>query len=307
MHVWLPFQDEDAALDAVGAMPKGVRFTCVDDPMNLPDERDDVVFWVLPNGVRPETFAQMADMPGLRAIQLGSAGYEHVLEHLPAGINVCNAGGVHDTAVAEIAVGMAIAQSRHLDRFARAQAEGRWAPEAGPGIADKRVLIVGYGRIGAAIEARLLPFEVSQIVRQANRPRTEPVLVHGAAELPALLPEADLLFVITPHTPQTEGMLGTAELALLPDNALVVNVGRGKVIDTDALLAEVASGRLRCALDVVDPEPLPADHPLWRQPGALIVPHVGGASDAFEPRMNALIARQLAHLAAGEPFENIVV
>jgi phosphoglycerate dehydrogenase-like enzyme len=130
--------------------------------------------------------------------------------------------------------------------------------------------------------------------------------VHPVEDLHRLLPEADVVFLIAPYTPQTEGLIGARELALLPDGALLVNVARGKLVDTDALVAELATGRIRAALDVTDPEPLPADHPLWRQPGVLISPHVGGASSAFFPRADRLMAAQLARFTAGQPLENVV-
>src|SRR5690606_8031015 len=130
--------------------------------------------------------------------------------------------------------------------------------------------------------------------------------VHPVDRLPELLPDADVVFLIAPLTPQTRGLIDAAALKLLPDGALIVNVGRGKLIDTEALLAETASGRLRAALDVTDPEPLPADHPLWRTPGVLIVPHVGGASTAYQPRADRLVAAQLRRLANGEELENVI-
>jgi phosphoglycerate dehydrogenase-like enzyme len=168
------------------------------------------------------------------------------------------------------------------------------------------VLIIGYGQIGAAIERRLAGFEVASVTRLARRPRPEPVLVHSVEELPRMLPNADVVFLVAPHTPQTEGMIGSEELAALPDGAVFVNVARGRLVDTDALLAETSTGRIRAALDVTDPEPLPPDHPLWRTPGVLISPHIGGASSAFFPRADRLIAAQLGRFAAGKELENII-
>lgn len=164
----------------------------------------------------------------------------------------------------------------------------------------------GYGHIGAAIEARLQGFEVASVTRVSRRGRTGPPPVHPFDDLPALLPEADVVFVTAPHTPQTEGLFGARHLGLLPDGALLVNVARGKLVDTAALLAELSSGRITAALDVTDPEPLPAAHPLWHAPGVLISPHVGGASSAFAPRADRLIAAQLARFDAGQPLANIV-
>jgi phosphoglycerate dehydrogenase-like enzyme len=128
--------------------------------------------------------------------------------------------------------------------------------------------------------------------------------VHGTEDLLELLALADVAFLMAPHTPQTEGMISRRELAALPDGALLVNIARGKLVDMDALLAETSTGRIRAALDVTDPEPLPPEHPLWRTPGVLISPHVGGASTAFFPRADGLIAGQLGRFAAGKELEN---
>jgi phosphoglycerate dehydrogenase-like enzyme len=229
------------------------------------------------------------------------------LPHVPEGVVLCNAAGVHDTSTAELAVALALASGRHLDRYARNQPSGIWESlRLGISLADQRVLIIGYGHIGAAIERRLSGFEVASVTRVARRPRTEPVPVHAIDDLPELLPDADVAFLVAPHTPQTEGMIGGRELASLPDGAVLVNVARGKLVDTEALLAETSTGRIRAALDVTDPEPLPPEHPLWRTPGVLISPHVGGPSSAFFPRADRLIAAQLGRFAAGKKLENII-
>ena len=164
------------------------------------------------------------------------------------------------------------------------------------------MLIVGYGQIGEAIEARVLPFE-AEVTRVARSARDG---VHAIGELPDLLPHADVVVLIVPGTDETTGLFDAAMLARIKDGALLVNVSRGAVVDTDALLAELESGRIRAALDVVDPEPLPADHPLWRAPNLLLVPHVGGASSAMEPRAHELVREQLHRFAAGEPLANVM-
>jgi phosphoglycerate dehydrogenase-like enzyme len=221
-------------------------------------------------------------------------------------VQLCNAAGVHDASTAELAVSLALASNRHLDTYARNMPSGTWGNDFATSLADRRVLIIGYGRIGEAIERRLAGFEVASVTRVARRERTGDVPVHPIGDLPTLLPEADVVFVITPLTPDTEHLIGAAELAAMPEGALLVNVSRGKVVDTDALVAATASGRIRAALDVTDPEPLPPDHPLWRTPGVLVSPHVGGQSTAFYPRMQRLVRDQLAHFAAGEPLANVV-
>ena len=225
---------------------------------------------------------------------------------MPPGVTLCNAAGLHDTSTAELAMALALASGRHLDDFARNQPAGAWRFEWGRALADQRILIIGYGHIGQAIEQRLDGFEVASVTRVARHARTGPPEVRPIEEMHRLLPQADVTFLITPHTPQTEGMIGAAELALLPNGALLVNVARGKLVDTDALVAELETGRIRAALDVTDPEPLPPDHPLWRQPGVLISPHVGGASSAFFPRADRLMAAQLNRFMAGQSLENVV-
>ena len=239
-------------------------------------------------------------------MQTLTAGYEEFLPLLPAAATLCNAAGLHDASTAELAVALALARGRHLDSFARNQSAGAWKPVWGQSLADRHVLIIGYGHIGQAIERRLQGFEVASITRVARRGRPGPPRVHPIDDLHRLLPQAEVTFLIAPYTPQTEHLIGARELELLPDQALLVNVARGKLVDTGALLAALATGRIQAALDVTDPEPLPADHPLWRQPGVLISPHVGGASSAFGPRADRLIAAQLARFAAGEPLANVV-
>jgi phosphoglycerate dehydrogenase-like enzyme len=170
------------------------------------------------------------------------------------------------------------------------------------------VLVVGYGKVGRAIAARLLPFETT-VTAVASRPRPGDELVdevHGIDELPTLLPEQDVVVVITPLTDATAGLVDARFLSTMKDGALLVNVARGKVANTEALVAEASSGRLRVAVDVTDPEPLPPDHPLWSTPNVLVSPHIGGASTAFRPRAVALVRRQLAAYAEGRPLDHVV-
>ena len=304
---WLPYADRAEAGRRLGGIPEGIEVDCYradGDP--YPDSIAEVEFYVLPYMSGVETLERASEMTSLKVIQTLTAGVENYLPYVPNGVTLCNAAGVHDASTAELAVALMLASGRHLDDFARNQPAGRWAPEFGRALADQRVLIIGYGHIGQAIEHRLNGFEVASITRVARRARTGPPEVHPIEELHRLLPKADVTFVIAPYTPQTEGMIGARELALLPDGALLVNVARGKLVDTDALVAALETGRIRAALDVTDPEPLPPDHPLWRQPGALISPHVGGASSAFFPRADRLMAAQLNRFVAGQPLENVV-
>ena len=235
-------------------------------------------------------------------MQTLSAGVEHIAPWVPEGVTLCNGRGIHDTATAELAVTLTLASLRGIPDFVRAQDRASWEPVKRPSLADKQVLIVGYGQIGAAIEERLLPFECS-VTRVARSARDG---VHAIAELPELLPEADVVVVIVPGTSETAGLFDAEMLAKVKDGALFVNVARGPVVDTDALLAELESGRFSAALDVVDPEPLPEDHPLWGAPNLLLVPHVGGNSDAMDSRGLRLVREQLQRYAAGEPLENVI-
>jgi phosphoglycerate dehydrogenase-like enzyme len=244
----------------------------------------------------------MAQMPSLEVVQTLTAGYEHVLPYLPEGVTLCNARGVHDASTAELAVALTLASLRGIPEFVRAQERHEWSPGMYESLADRTVLIVGYGSVGAALERRLVPFECD-ILRVA---RTERDGVAPIAELEALLPRADVVILTVPLTDETRGMMNPARLGAMRDGSLLVNVARGPVVDTEALIAELASGRLRAALDVTDPEPLPPGHPLWAAPGVLISPHVGGASSAFEPRARRLVYDQLGRYAVGEPLSNVV-
>jgi len=306
-RIWLPYPDLTSAEAALGPLPDSLVADCFLADGNWPESIDEVEFLVAPYMLPPDkVMSRVADMTSLKVVQLLSAGYDNYLPFLPSGVSLCNAAGVHDASTAELAVALALASNRHLDTYSRNMPSGTWGNDFSTSLADRRVLIVGYGRIGAAIEQRLAGFEVASITRVARRERTGDVPVHPITDLPTLLSQADIVFLITPLTPETEHLIGAAELALLPDGALLVNVARGKVVHTEALVAATATGRIRAALDVTDPEPLPADHPLWWTPGVLISPHVGGQSSAFYPRMQRLVRAQLQRFAAGEPLANVV-
>ncbi len=270
---------------------------------------DEIAFVVPPYIDRRMRLDLLASMPALEVVQLVTAGYDNVTPHLPEGVTLCNGGGIHDASTAELALALILASLRGIPDFVRAQDEPRWIrTRIWDALADRRVAVVGYGKVGRAIVQRLLPFEV-EVTAVARRARDGDDLVgtvHGIDELPALLPEQDVVVLITPLTDATEGLVGPQFLAAMKDGALLVNVARGKVVDTDALLAETRSGRLRAALDVTDPEPLPPEHPLWSAPGVLISPHVGGASTAFRPRALALLRRQLTAYASGQPLDCVV-
>jgi phosphoglycerate dehydrogenase-like enzyme len=295
--VWLPFPP-----DELGELPDGLRYEHFDADGDLPASADEVELYVLPYRFRAADGEVLAQLPRLKVIQTMSAGIEHIASYVPEGVTLANGRGIHDTSTAELALTLVLASLRGVPQFVRDQDESRWRPVTRESLADKQVLIVGYGQIGEAIEARILPFE-AQVTRVARRAREG---VHAIDELPTLLPEADVVVLIVPGTEETRGLFDAQMLGHLKDGALLVNIARGPVVDTDALLAELTGGRIHAALDVVDPEPLPEDHPLWHAPNLLIAPHVGGNSSAMEPRAHRLVREQLQRYAAGEPLANVV-
>lgn len=279
-------------LDGVEVLPYDAR---AED--TVPGAGRDVDVLVLPFYPTP-WLGRMGEVPGLRAVVLATAGYEHAVPFVPAGVDLANAVAVHDTPTAEMALALVLASQRALPTYVRAQDRGTWDTSAvgqERALADSRVLILGYGGIGRALARRLLACE-AEVVAVASRARIGDELadpVHGVDELPELLPLADVLVVAVPLSDRTRGLVDADVLAALPDGALVVNVARGPVVDTDALLRECGSGRLRAAVDVTDPEPLPDGHPFFTTPNVLVSPHVGGGTPAAFPRMGAYATIQL--------------
>ncbi|WP_330173457.1 2-hydroxyacid dehydrogenase [Streptomyces sp. NBC_01498] len=305
--VWLPIP-----ADEIEGLPGDLAYRHWDGGADYPADPADCAFYVVPYmkgmdvALRP-----LAAMTSVRVVQTLSAGIDHVtpgLGTLPAGVRLCNARGVHEASTAELTLALILASLRGIPGFVRGQDAEEWRSGFYPALADRSVLIVGYGSIGAAVEDRLTPFECARVARVARSARaTERGPVHALADLPDLLPEADVVIMTTPLTEETKGLAGAEFLARMKDGALFVNVARGPVADTGALLAELESGRIRAALDVTDPEPLPAGHPLWHAPGVVISPHVGGSTSAFMPRAKRLLADQLTRYAAGEVLRNVVL
>ena len=298
MTVWLPYADWPDLIDLPPGLPVGVFDGSGDPPPGL----DDVDFFVLPYLAGPGPARLMARMPALRVAQTLTAGVDDVRPLVPAGVTLCNARGVHDASTAELAVALVLASLRGVPDHVRAGERGEWAHDTRPSLADRRVLIVGYGSVGAAVEARLAGFECD--VRRVARTARDGVEPFEA--LARLLPWAEVVVLTVPMTDETRGLVDAAFLAALPDGALVVNVARGPVVVTDDLVAEVSTGRLRAALDVTDPEPLPPDHPLWSCPGVLVSPHVGGDTSAFLPRARRLVEAQVRRYVAGEQLANVI-
>jgi phosphoglycerate dehydrogenase-like enzyme len=268
----------------------------------LPASVADVEFYVPSFFPTPASVEVMRHMHRLRVVQALTAGVDRLRPHVPAGAVLCNARGAHDAATAEWVVAAMLGALREFPFFAREQAARRWAYQPTDQLATKTVLIVGYGSIGAAVERRLAGFEVT-VLRVARGPRPG---VSGLTELPALLPSADVVVLLVPFTPQTAGLVDGGFLGRMRDGALLVNAARGAVIDTAALCAELASGRLHAALDVTDPEPLPPDHELWTLPGVFITPHVAASTPVSQRRAVRLVREQAEAYLRGDPLRNVV-
>jgi phosphoglycerate dehydrogenase-like enzyme len=292
VRAWVPYAE------LVPRLPEGVVADVYDGSGEPPPSVGEVEFYVAPYTFDRRSMKIMADMPSLRVVQTLTAGYEHVLPFLPDGVRLFRGGGIHDASTAELAVTLTLAALRGIPEFVHGRDQQLWRHERFDALADKRVLIVGYGGVGTAVERRLAGFEV-EVVRIAQTARPG---VAAMEQVPDLLPEVDVVILTVPLTARTRGLVDRAFLARMRDGALLVNVARGGVVDTDALLVELTSGRLRAALDVTDPEPPPPDHPLWTVPNLLLSPHVGGNTTAFLARAQRLAIEQLTRYAAGEPL-----
>lgn len=290
--------------DALGDVPDDVEVVLWGMDAAAPRERIDIV--VPPYMNAGDVYPRLAGVH-TQLVQGQSIGYDGIAEVLPPGHRFANAASVHETSTAEFALALTLAAQRHLPDFVRAQERGGWDKVFAASLADRRVLLLGYGGVGKAVAARLEPFEVELTVVAQHGREENGMPVHGVDELPVLLPAAEIVILTLPGGEATRHIIDDAALALLPDGALVVNVGRGSLVDTDALAEHARHGRIRAALDVTDPEPLPADHPLWTLPGVLIAPHVGGASTAMQPRVVRLIRTQIDRMRAGEPPLNVVL
>jgi phosphoglycerate dehydrogenase-like enzyme len=242
-------------------------------------------------------------MPNLKVLQVPNAGYDDAMEFLRPGITLCNGRGIHDDSTAELAVGLTIASLRGFATFVRDQDKGEWVNKNYDSINDRKIGIVGFGSIGTTIARMLSGFSV-EIVAFTQSGRDNTIAI---TDLDKHLPSLDVVILILPLTKESKHLFDARRLALMKDGALLVNVARGPIVDTDALVKELNSGRITAGLDVTDPEPLPKGHPLWSAKGVLISPHVGGNSSAFEKRARRLIESQLNLLAQGKPLNNIIV
>ena len=316
LRVGVPDWSEE---DMLAAFPRGI------DLIRIPAEpgRETAIdFWIPP--VYPRAAQKVWPfLSGVKVAQSLLAGVDWLLDLVVGRVTVCDAQGVHNVATAEWAVAAVLAHLKFFPFYTELQLAGNWVrrkevdqayrslhlldkPSMPPvlleEVAGKTILIVGYGSIGKSIEDRLAPFDVRILrVARSARPGVEPV-----SRLNGLLPLADVVILIVPLTTETTGMIGAQQIALMKRAALLVNAARGPVVDTNALLGALDQGRIRAAIDVTDPEPLPEGHPLWHAPNLFITPHVAASSPAFMSRAFAFAATQVARYAAGEPLLNIV-
>jgi phosphoglycerate dehydrogenase-like enzyme len=295
---------DQGVLQSLGELPDGVESIIWD--MTGPSPREKIDLVVPAYLVGAKVLTQLAGVT-TRLVQSPMLGYDGVKEYLPPGHVYANAASVHETSTAELTLALILASQRGIPDFVRAASEGRWERSWRQSLADRSVLLLGYGGVGKAIEARLLPFEVS-VTRVAHHARVdERGEIYASESLPELLPEADIVIIAVPLDEDTTGLVDDDFLSRMKEGALFVNIARGPVADTDALLQHASSGRLRLALDVTDPEPLPDGHPLFALPNVLISPHVGGATSAAIPRLARLVNIQIKRLLDGEEPINVVL
>ncbi len=321
--------DEHIAPELLTGFPPEAEIVRVPRPLGntpastAPPQPRDVDFWVLPFA-RVDAERAFAQLRGVQVVQSLMAGVDWITPWLPKEVTLCDGRGLHDSSTAEWVLTATLSTLKRFPLYRDLQQREQWAGQAGEPVdpihqtgahigiyrvlieelSGKTVLILGYGSIGAAIEARLVPFG-ARVLRLARSARTEP-LVSPVADLHLLLPQADIVVAVLPLTPETRGLLGARELALLRPGAILVNAARGPILDPDALLRALHERRLRAVLDVTDPEPLPPGHPLWSAPNCLITPHIAGSSPEFIHRAFAFTAAQLRRMAAGQPLENLV-
>lgn len=288
------------------------------------DHDIDIDVWI------PDPYPTRAQriLPHLRGIKLVlslMAGTEWIPGAMGPHVTICNARGAHNISTAELTLTLILSTLKYIPLYLDMQHAGEWKrrfdapihyaqitgntqasypPIMHEELTGKRVLLVGYGSIGKEIERMLGPFSV-EVTRVARTARTNPE-VHPVSELDSLLPRAEVVILILPSTAESRYLINASRLALLQPGALLVNAARGPVVDTDALVAALNSGRIRAALDVTDPEPLPDGHPLWKCPNLIITPHIGGSTPMFAPRSVRIAEQELRRYMAGEPLQNVV-
>lgn len=305
----------------LSVFPKGIELI----PLAHPLDRDvEIDVWI-PDPYSTRAMRIWPRLRGVRLVLALMAGTEWIPATVGPHVTICNAHGAHNISTAEWTVSAILAMLKYFPLYLDIQRSGVWKrrfeatahyerisgdkrplypPVMLEELTGKKVLLVGYGAIGKQIEQMLAPFQV-ELVRVARNPRTEPK-VHAVSELDSLLPQAEVVVLILPLTAESHGLIGTLQFALMRQGALLVNAARGPIVNTDALVEALRSGRIRAALDVTDPEPLPDGHPLWNCPNLLLTPHVAASSPQFAPRSLATAAGELGRYINGERMHNVV-
>ena len=301
--------------------PTGVELIPLSD---VPGPEIEIDVWI-PDPYQTRAIRTWPRLRGVRLVLALMAGTEWIPKTVGPHVTICNARGAHNVSTAEWTVASILAMLKYFPFYLDVQRSGEWKrrfdasaryaaingdarplypPVMIEELTGKNVLMVGYGAIGHEIERMLSPFDVD-LLRVARTARTEPQ-VHAVTELDSLLPQAEVIILILPATPESHKLIGARQLALMRQGALLVNAARGPIVDTDALVESLNAGKIRAALDVTDPEPLPQGHPLWKCPNLLLTPHVAGSTPQFAPRAVRTALEELKRYMAGEPLQNVV-
>ncbi len=305
----------------LSSFPAGIELIPLSDKM---DHDVEIEVWI-PDPYSTRAMRTWPYLRGVRLVLAMMAGTEWIPGVVGPHVTICNARGAHNVSTAEWTLAAILASLKYFPLYEDVRRSGKWArrfeaaahyaaiagdprhiypPVLQEELTGKTVLLVGHGAIGQEIERFLAPFRV-EILRVARTPREEPK-VHPVTELDALLPQAEVIVLIVPSTAETRHLVAASQFALMRQGALLVNAARGPVVDTDALVAALQAGRIRAALDVTDPEPLPEGHPLWSCPNLFLTPHIGGSTPQFAPRSLQVAADELRRYMAGEPLQNVV-
>ena len=292
MNIWTQWNDL--------SIPQGMKLMESDGIIPSALQLADIEFYVPSYMGDIRTLEVIAEMKNLKIVQYSQAGYDDILPHIPNNVILCNASGLHDVSTSELAIGLAIASRRGFTQFIDNQKKGLWHRQTKPTLADSHVGIVGYGHIGKRIASLLEEFEtkVTPFSRSGNDGAVK------ISEFDNFLPDLDVIILILPLTHESKHFINADRIKKMKDGATLINVARGAIVDTNALIAELHTGRITAGLDVTDPEPLPEGHPLWSAPNLIITPHVGGDSAAFDPRARKMVEEQLERLAQSKPLLN---
>ena len=295
MKIWTQWSDL--------TLPAGMTHLETDGFVPSASQFDEIEFYVPSYMGGLKTIEIIPKMKNLKVVHYNQAGYEDILPHIPQGVSLCNGTGIHDVSTSELAVGLTIASRRGFAEFMDNQKQGIWKRTTKPALADSHVGIIGYGHIGKRIGSLLEMFEtkVTAFTRSGSDGSIK------IAEFDAYLPKLDVIILILPLTAESKNFMSAERIKKMKDGATLVNVARGAIIDTDALVAELHTGRITAGLDVTDPEPLPEGHPLWSAPNVIISPHVGGDSGAFQPRARTMVSQQLQLLSENKPLLNQII